>query len=97
MTNLKLHVPTDDNLITVYKCGLVAGQSVALRKQLVVHDHRGEPTGRIHPEGEVWGVLPGLESDPVLWLREPDGSRHTWDDDASVHEWFTLVDTPESH
>ena len=93
MAEWKLHVPDDENIFTQYRCGLVAGQRVALRKKLVVLDYRGRPTGTVHPVGEVWVVLSGLKSDPVLWFRQPDGERCTWDDDAeSVEEWFEVVD-----
>ena len=86
----KLHIPTDDNLFVEYKCGLKAGQRVALKKDLVVRDHLGMPTETI-PKGEIWDVLPGMYSDPVLWFRTPNGERHTWDDDAAeVAEWFEI-------
>lgn len=91
MTDLKLHLPTGDNLFSDYKCGLQAGQQVALRKDLVITDHNGKPTGKVHRQGEVWLVLAGIRSDPVLWFRQPDGERCTWDDDpVSVAEWFTV-------
>ena len=90
MSEWKLHVPTKHNRITKYKCGLVAGQRVRLRKELVV-TRAGVPTGKVHPCGEEWTVLPGIATDPVLWFREPDGERCTWDDDAaSVIEWFEI-------
>lgn len=92
MPECKLHLPTEGNVFFEYKCGLVAGQFVALRKDLEIRDHRDKPTGVVHPKGEVWQVLPGLHSDPVLWFRQPNGERRTWDDDAGeVAEWFELV------
>ena len=92
MSEFKLHTPDEENLFSQYKCGLIAGQRVALRKDLIVRNHKGEPTGMVNPAGEIWLVLPGLKSDPVLWFRRPDGERHTWDDDAaSVAEWFQVV------
>ena len=97
MSEWKLQTPDKDNLFSQYKCGLVAGQQVALRKELVIRNHMGEPTGDIHPAGEIWLVLPGLKSDPVLWFRRPDGERHTWDDDAAcVAEWFRVVETNDA-
>ncbi|WP_153557821.1 hypothetical protein [Roseimaritima sediminicola] len=94
MSDWKLHAADEDNLFSQYKCGLVAGQRVMLRRELVCRDHTGEPSGEIHPAGEIWTVLPGLISDPVLWLRQPDGARHTWDDDvAQVAEWFQVVES----
>jgi hypothetical protein len=84
----KLHIPTEENRITHYQCGLVAGDRVRLKKDLVI-TCEGVPTGKVHRAGEEWAVLPGITSDPVLWFRRPDGERHTWDDDAkSVEEWF---------
>jgi hypothetical protein len=77
MADWKSHEPTEDNVFTEYKCGLTAGQRVRLRKVLIVLDHLGNPTGGVHLEGEIWQVLPGLRSDPVLWFRKPDGNRCT--------------------
>ena len=89
MPEFNLHTPSEDNTFTRYQCGLIAGQKVALRKDLVVLDHAGSPTGEVHPAGEVWDVLAGVRSDPVVWFRQPNGDRHTWDDDAeSISEWF---------
>ena len=97
MSDWKLHTPDNDNLFSQYKCGLVAGQRVALRKDLIIHDHMNEPTGDSHPAGEIWWVLPGLKSDPVLWFLQPDGNRHTWDDDKTcVTEWFRVVDITDA-
>lgn len=88
----KLHIPTKENSFLHYQCGLVAGQQVALRKDLIVRDHNGKPTGEVYPKGEIWTVLSGIKSDPVLWFRQADGERHTWDDDAAhVNEWFEVV------
>ena len=93
MTKWKLHVPDGSNRITQYKCGLVSGQRVRLKKELVVRYTNGKPTGEVHPIGEEWEVLQGITTDPVLWFREPDGKRCTWDDDAnSVDEWFAWVE-----
>jgi hypothetical protein len=89
MANWKLHLPREDNLFDQYKCGLTAGDRVRLKKDLVVTDSNGLPTGQVHPAGEEWVVLSGVKSDPVLWLRRPDGERCTCNDDAkSVDEWF---------
>lgn len=87
-----LRIATEDNVFLEYRCGLVAGQYVALRKELIIRNHHGVATGKVHPKGEIWRVLPGIRSDPVLWFREPDGTRGTWDDDpAAVAEWFEVV------
>jgi len=89
MSEWKLHIQTDDNRITHYKCGLVAGQRVRLKKDIVVTTYDGVPTGTVHRAGEEWIVLSGITTDPVLWFRRPDGERCTWDDDAAeVEEWF---------
>ncbi|QNN24641.1 hypothetical protein HED60_20980 [Planctomycetales bacterium ZRK34] len=94
MDNWQLHVPSGDNQFSTYACGLKAGQRVALKKDLIIRDHQGVPTGEIHPEGEVWVVLRGVRSDPVLWFDCPDGERCSWDDDInSVQEWFEVVES----
>jgi hypothetical protein len=92
MSEWKLHVPTGSNRITHYKCGLVAGQRVRLKKDLVVTSRGRVPTGEVHRRGEEWTVLTGITTDPVLWFGQPDGERCTWDDDAaSVDEWFERI------
>ena len=92
MSEWKLHVPTESNRITHYRCGLVAGQRVRLKKDLVVKSGDGVPTGVVHHRGEEWAVLIGITTDPVLWFGQPDGKRCTWDDDAaSVDEWFERI------
>jgi hypothetical protein len=92
MSDFKLHIPTESNRITHYKCGLVAGQRVRLKKDLVVTTYDGVATGEIHPCGEEWIVLTGITSDPVLWFRQPDGGRCTWSDDtAEVEKWFEKI------
>jgi hypothetical protein len=92
MSDWKLHIPAEDNQITQYKCGLVAGQRVRLKKDLVVTTHDGISTGTVHRAGEEGLVLPGIVTDPVLWFRQPDGDRCTWDDNtASVDEWFEKI------
>ena len=83
MSEWKLHVPTESNRITHYKCGLVAGQRVRLKKDIVVRTHDGAPSGTVHRGGEEWTVLTGITTDPVLWFRQADGERCTWDDDAA--------------
>ncbi|MEM8672240.1 MAG: hypothetical protein AAGG48_32295 [Planctomycetota bacterium] len=89
MPDFKLHTPHENNSVSRYECGLIAGQQVVLRKDLVIRDHTGSATGKVHPAGETWHVLAGVRSDSVVWFRQPDGSRHTWDDDAeSISEWF---------
>lgn len=92
MNEWKLHIPDEANRIIHYKCGLVAGQHVCLKKDLIITDVDGNPTGEVHPKNEVWTVLPGVTTDPVLWFLPPDGERCTWDDDVdSVDEWFERI------
>jgi hypothetical protein len=94
MTEANFHASDKDNLFLHYECGLVAGQRVALRKKLIIRNHRGVPTGKTHPAGELWQVLPGLKSDPVLWFRMADGERCTWNDNSEdVAEWFEVVES----
>jgi len=77
--------------ITEYKCGLKAGDRVVLRKDLVILDDKGNPTGEIHSRGEAWVVLPGSNLSPnVVWFHQADGKRHTWNDDATIPEWFEV-------
>ena len=91
MSKWKLHVPDESNRITRYKCGLVAGQRVRLKKDLLI-TCRGVPTGKVYRAGEEWVVLIGITTDPVVWFRQADGERHTWNDDlASVDEWFERI------
>jgi hypothetical protein len=59
---------------------------------LVVQDHLGKPI-RVHSVGEIWTVLPGArEQTVVVWLRQPDGERHTWDDGAEFWAWFEKIE-----
>jgi hypothetical protein len=75
--------------ISVYRCGARAGERVRLLRELVIRDHKGKPSGKIHPSGEIWSVVRGAAEEPrVLWLREPDGQSHTWDDDDNFWAWF---------
>ena len=92
MSEWKLHSSTEDNSFTHYKCGLVAGDRVRLKKDVVVTTCDGVPTGTVHPRREEWIVLTGIKSDPVLWFRRPDGERCTWDDNATeVEERFEKI------
>jgi hypothetical protein len=77
--------------VTKYRCGVVAGDEVRLRKELVVRDHRGKTVG-VHRAGEIWIVLSGSAEPPVdVWLGRPDGERHTWTDDDDFWNWFEKV------
>ena len=75
-----------------YRCGLRAGDRVRLKHDIIVRDHLGKPTGVIHRAGEIWVVLSGAAEDPaIVWLRQPDGKRHTWDDAPSIFNIFEIL------
>lgn len=80
-----------------YRCGLRAGDYVRLRRALVIRDWQGNPTGEVHAAGEIWRVLPGAAEDPVVFLLQPNGKRHTWDDDESIYEWFERVESARAN
>ena|SRR5215216_8310 len=81
-----------DYPITKYQCGIRAGERVRLRQELVVRDDRGEPT-RVHRAGDIWTVLSGAAEQPgVIWLRQPNGERHTWDDGDIFWTSFERID-----
>lgn len=74
-----------------YRIAIRPGDRVRLRRPLVICDHEGKPTGKVHPLGEVWSVLTGCANEPeVIWLREPNDDPHTWPDDE-FFEWFEVV------
>lgn len=78
--------------ITEYQCGAKAGEKVRLRKDSIVTHKENIPTGEVLSAGGIWTVIPGSSEPPVvLWLREPSGDPHTWDDDAGFWEWFERV------
>src|SRR5207247_9799454 len=65
--------------ISEYRCGLRAGQRVRLKHDITVLDHKGQPTGKVHREGEIGSLLRGSKEPPVVvWLRQTDGAPHTW-------------------
>jgi len=67
--------------IKAYPCGARAGDRVRLREDVVIRDHAHKPTGEVRPTGEIWTVLCGAAHEPnVMYLRQPDGERHCWDD-----------------
>jgi hypothetical protein len=87
------YVPITDFSLTQYRCGLKAGDSVRLTKDLEDLDSDGRPTA-IHKKGEVWQVLSGSPQDPeALWLGEPAGELHSWDDDDSIWDQFERADS----
>lgn len=78
--------------IKKYKCGLKAGDKLRLKEDLAIRDHKGKSAGQISQAGGIWAVLPGSKEPPVVvWLRQPDGVRHTWDDDKTIFETFEVV------
>jgi len=90
------YFPVTEFNIERYQCGLVAGDKLRLKHDIIVRDAEGEPTGDVHEAGGIWEVLTGAEADPeVLWLKQPDGEYHSWDDDPTVFEMFERV-APEA-
>jgi hypothetical protein len=75
-----------------YRCGLVPGDQVYLRRDFPVIDSRGKQVG-IHAKGEIWRVSAPGSQEGVLWLRTPSGDAHTWDDDATVFDTFERAET----
>ena len=56
----------------------------------MVRDHRGRPTGKRHRRGELWTVLPDFcQEHDTIWLAEPDGSQHTWDN--TLLQTFSVI------
>lgn len=77
-----------------YSCGLVSGECLHVKKVIRIEDHTGRKVGE-HPVGEEWLVIrPGInvatgeENISVIWLKQPDGEVHTWDDDSGIFEYF---------
>ena len=72
---------------------LEAGDRLRLRKELIQRFHEGCPTGKSYACETTFDVLCGVCDRPdVIWIRQPDGNRHTWDD-ASIFEWFEIVNS----
>ena len=88
-------VPWSAHDLEVYPCGVRAGTRLRLRKDLAQQDHTGRPTGKVYPAGGVWQAIQGMSSEPeVVWLLQPDGAMHTWDDD-SLLDWFEVESEPK--
>jgi hypothetical protein len=78
--------------ITEYRCGLIPGDKVRLKKDIILTDHKGNPTGGKCTKGEIWTVLSGAKEEPiVVWFRQANGERHTWDDDKSIFGIFEKI------
>src|SRR5688572_1960464 len=81
-------IPVCTFTIQQYRCGLRAGEHLRLIRDLNIKDGHGV-VARIIPAGTIWEVLTGAIEDPdSLWLEQPDGELHSWDDDESVFETF---------
>jgi hypothetical protein len=81
-------VPVSTFTIEQYQCGLQAGDQIRLKCHFPVEDADGLVT-RVIPRGSLWTVLTGAAEDPnCVWLEEPDGELHSWDDDDSIFETF---------
>lgn len=69
-----------DYSLQIYPCGLSAGNQLRLKTDIEIKNHKGKETGEIYPPGGVWTVLSGVPAEPdIIWLKQPDGERHTWD------------------
>jgi len=80
-----------DFTVTDYNCGLRAGDSVRLIKDLQERDHEDRPT-EVRKAGEEWTVLKGSTEDPgIVWFRQPDGEMRSWDDEPEIFELLRVV------
>ena len=78
----------EEMVLTQYACGVTAGESVRLRRDIVVRDSKDRLIGDVYKAGEVWTVLKGNSAEPeIVWLRQPDGHPHTWTN-TDLLEWF---------
>ena len=74
-----------------YACGLKAGDKLKLKLPLPLEDERGKVVRTI-PKGSLWIVLSGSSQDPgCLWLEEPSGESHSWDDDKGIFQVFSRM------
>jgi hypothetical protein len=80
-----------DASVERYKCGLKAGDRLLLLLPINVR-RNGKLTGLVHMQGEIWTVLRGSKESPgVIWLKQPDGKLHTWDDNLALFKTFELL------
>ena len=64
-----------------YPCGVKAGSIVKLKERLDITDWQGNMLGEVFERGSEWTVLNGVSHQPTtVWLRDPSGQEHTWDD-----------------
>jgi len=83
------YVPINVFTVNEYRCGLRAGDRLQLRRRLPGTDGRVPHVDAACEIGGVWTVLTGSPHDPqALWLRQPDGKLHSWDDNESIFECF---------
>jgi hypothetical protein len=80
-----------------YRCGLSTGNRLMLKKPLQIVQVDGTPVST-HLPGLEWLVLaPGFDlvsesyAESVVWLREPEGYDHTWNDDGSIFDFFEII------
>jgi hypothetical protein len=79
----------------VCACGLKSGEYIALIKPLEVRDHTGKVTCMI-PADSPWEVVGPEPEDGIVWLVDPNGKRHTWDDVADdIFSYFRRVERYE--
>lgn len=77
-----------DYPVKTYKRGLKAEDELRLKEDLPITDSRQREV-KAHLQGEIWQVLRGTPG--VVWLQQPSGKMHTWDDDHSIYETFELI------
>ena len=78
-----------------YRCGLKPGDRITLIGDLDIIDSEGNRVDIIAAD-LVWLVIDGSPSDPgIVWLVDPTGSRHTWDDDPAIFDSFRRVITDD--
>ncbi len=74
-----------EQTLSIYSNGLKAGDTLILTQDLKMC--AGDRDTSVNfASGSQWVVIPGLKSEPnILWLRNPNGERHTWDlDDVFI-------------
>jgi hypothetical protein len=78
--------------VAKYKCGLKAGESVRLLKDLRMKYKNGKLTLEVYKSGDVWRVVYGSSQDPgMVFFRKPNGDTHLWGDDVSIFETFEKI------
>lgn len=83
--------------VQAYFCGLKAGDKVTLKHDIIIRFKNGQPSGEIRREGEEWIVLSGSADDPgIVWLRNAEGERWTWDDSARFFQTFELKSSEQA-